>query len=444
MNAWQRSRAKRRKRSALTASLPKSKLSTLPVGNRRRLLPGVARDHNIARSGDTMAKPKAAAKTKKQSKPAPAKPAKAKAKKPAETASKSAKPAPKATKAVANKTASKPDGASKAAGVEKPILAVAEGAAKSRAKAAVSDSSTVAVAPVKAAVDDAGLAWMDATKGYQVALDGGKLVARNAAGKKLSSVPKEVRETDLFDQIESMRDWLVEHDKECIATVEQWMLRSLPVPRAVLQAVWEDPAWRKPLENAVVVALDAEGMHDFARAGLFRGVDPKKGVGIVDLDGETGWLDVELVAIPHPILIPDLDTWRELVTQLGVTQGIQQLHRETHAKRAGMTSGSVTDFRNGKFAMLLHALGKARSLGYKVRGGFASCKVLEGGVVCEARYWIGADSPDAETYTGDLSWVDHRERGLAIESVGPVAFSEGMRMASAIYAARVVEKAEES
>lgn len=398
-----------------------------------------------------MAKPKAAAKTKKQAKPAPAKPAKAakaKAKKPADTASKPVKPAAKATKAVANKPASKPDGASKAAGVEKPVVAAREGAAKSKAKAAISDgSATVAISPAKKAapalvVDETGLAWMDATKGYQVALDGGKLVARNAAGKKLSSVPKEVRDTDLVDQIETMRDWLVEHDKECINTVEQWMLRSLPVPRAALQAVWEDPSWRRPLENAVVVALDADGNHDFARAGLFRGVDPKKGVGIVDLDGETGWLDVELVAIPHPILIPDLDTWRELVTQLGVTQGIQQLHRETHAKRAGMTSSSVGDFRNGKFAMLLHALGKARALGYKVRGGFASCKVLENGAVAEARYWIGSDAPDAETYTGDLSWVDHRERGLAIDQVGPVAFSEGMRMASAIYAARVVEKPE--
>ena len=46
--------------------------------------------------------------------------------------------------------------------------------------------------------------------------------------------------------------------------------------------------------------------------------------------------------------------------------------------------------------------------------------------------------------SGQLSWVDSREKGLAIADVGPVAFSEGMRMASSIYAARVVEKKEEA
>jgi hypothetical protein len=230
-----------------------------------------------------------------------------------------------------------------------------------------------------------------------------------------------------------------------MAQVEQWMLRSLPVPRAVLEAVWEDPSWRKPLENAVVVAVKADGGHDLAKSGLFRGVDAKKGVGIVDIDGETGWLATERVAIPHPILIPELDGWRELVTQLGVTQGIAQLHRETHPKPSEVAAGtSIDKFEDGKFAMLMHAIGKARALGYKVRGGFATCQVLESGAVSEARFWIGADSPDSETYTGQLSWVDAKERGLKLTEVGPVAFSEGMRMAAAIYAARVVEKQEEA
>lgn len=74
-------------------------------------------------------------------------------------------------------------------------------------------AKTVAVATP--AVDASGLTWMVAGKGYQVALDDRKLVARNAAGKRLSSVPKEVKDGDLVDQIESMRDWLVEHDREC-------------------------------------------------------------------------------------------------------------------------------------------------------------------------------------------------------------------------------------
>ena len=296
--------------------------------------------------------------------------------------------------------------------------------------------------PLAASAPEQGLGWVDAGPNYQLTLDGGKLAARNAAGKRLGAVPKELREAEVAEQLEALRDWLAEHDRECIATVEQWMLRSLAVPRAVLEAVWDDPAWRRPLENTIVVAVAADGAHDHARAGLFRGVDRKKGVGVVDHDGETAWFATERVGIPHPILIPELDTWRELVTQLGVSQGIAQLHRETHVKSPALAAaGSTIDrFEGGRFEMLMHAFGKARALGYKVRGGHATCKAWDAGAVSEARFWIGSDAPDAETHTGPLSWVDGRERALRLADVGPVAFSEGMRMAAAIYAARAVDK----
>jgi hypothetical protein len=317
-------------------------------------------------------------------------------------------------------------------------------AAAKPARAAAKAAARATSGPVAASIDEAGLGWIDAGKGYALSLDAGRLVARNDRGKRLSSVPKDLREGDVADQLEALRDWLVEHDRECLATVDQWLLRSLPVPRAALERVWDDPAWRTPLENAVVIAVGADGKHDHGKAGLFRGVDPKKGIGVVDLDGETGWLDADRIAIPHPILIAELDGWRELVTQLGVAQGVSQLLRETYAKPPGLTAHAIDQFEGGKFAMLMHALGKARSLGFKVRGGFAVCKVWDGDAVTEARYWIGADSPDAETCTGSLSWVDHREHGIPVAAVGPVAFSEGMRMASAIYAARVVEKQDAS
>jgi hypothetical protein len=214
------------------------------------------------------------------------------------------------------------------------------------------------------------------------------------------------------------------------------MLRSLPVPRAVLQAVWADAAWRGRLENAVIAPVGADGAPDPARSGLFRGVDPRRGLGVVGLDGETTWLDGDRAAIPHPILIPELDAWRELIAQLGLAQGVPQLHRETYGKPAEAGERSIDRFAGARFAMLLHAAGRARSLGYKVRGGFATCQVWDGGVASEARYWIGADFPEAETRTGALSWVDERGRGLPIAGVGPVAFSEGMRMAAAIHAGR--------
>src|SRR5437868_4133162 len=150
------------------------------------------------------------------------------------------------------------------------------------------------------------LGWIDAGDGYALALEAGKLVARNAKGKRLSAVPSALRDSEAAEQLEALRDWLAEHERTCVAAVEQWLLRSLPVPRAVLEQVWDDPAWRAPLENTVVVAVDAAGRHDPGSAGLFRGVG-SRGIGVVDLEGETVWLAAEQIAIPHPILLPELD-----------------------------------------------------------------------------------------------------------------------------------------
>src|SRR3712207_8139580 len=48
------------------------------------------------------------------------------------------------------------------------------------------------------------------------------------------------------------------------------------------------------------------------------------------------------------------------------------------------------------------------------------------------------DYPEAETWTGDLRWTLANGTVLPLAEVGPVAWSEGMRMASAIHAGRVV------
>src|SRR5690348_17335684 len=174
----------------------------------------------------------------------------------------------KPTKPARGKTSGKPPSATaRAKKPAKPSSAAARG--KSAAKPAPARTAAAAAA----SVDEAGLGWIDAGKGYALTLDGGKLAARNDKGKRLSAVPKDLRDGEVADQLEGLRDWLAEHDRECVATVDQWLLRSLPVPRAVLEQVWDDPAWRRPLENAVVVAVGADGTHDHRKAGLFRGVD---------------------------------------------------------------------------------------------------------------------------------------------------------------------------
>lgn len=292
-----------------------------------------------------------------------------------------------------------------------------------------------------ASTDEVG--WIDAGNGYRLSLRDGKLVCKNAKGALLASVPKEVKGSDAAQQLSDVKDWLEAHDKQCIESVETWMLRSLPTPRAVLAAVWEDASFRAALENAVVAPV-RDGEVDTASAGFFRGVDEKKGIGVVNLDGETVWIDAETVVVPHPILLPELDELRALAGELSLKQGIAQLFRETFGKPANLepTKASVSEFKGGKFAMLMHALGVCKKHGFRVSGGSAICRVWQGGKVYEARFWIGSDDPTSESYTDELVFVDDRERPLKLVDVDAVAFSEGMRMASTIYGARAVEKQE--
>lgn len=331
-------------------------------------------------------------------------------------------------------------GVAKAAKRRTPTKAAKPGKAPKSKEARPAKASAPSVT-----IDEQGVSWIPAAAGYLVALVDKKLIARNPQGKTLASVPPTVTNSEAADQLLALRDWLGQHERQCLETVETWMLRSLPIPRPVLQSVWPDPAWRSQLENLVVVPV-TQGVLDLDAPGFFRGVDDKKGVGVVTLDGETSWLKAEQVAIPHPILLPELGELREMAAELKLTQNFAQLFRESFQRdaKAEPASTSVDAYANGKFAQLLHALGKAKSLGYPVRGGNACCPVYEGGQRVEARFWIGADSPEGETYTGDLCWVDGRQRTLALRDVGPVAYSEGVRMAAAIYAARVVENTEEA
>ena len=284
----------------------------------------------------------------------------------------------------------------------------------------------------------AELAWVDVGGGYALALEDSQLVCRNAKGSRLKSVPKELREGEAAQQLLALKEWLERHARECVETVETWMLRSLPIPRDVVASVWSDPAWQRPLRDAVVMPLDGEG-HGFT-SGLLRGVDPTRGIGAVTPDGETRWSAAKLLLIPHQIVIRELDDFREFAGELQVEQGIAQLYRETFAKSADPAGNSVSTFAGGRFAQLRHALGRCRTLGFKVSGGFALTRVWEGGRMIEPRFWVGSDAPEAEAETGDLIWVDAASRQLVLSEVGAVAYSEGVRMASLIYAARVVEE----
>jgi hypothetical protein len=283
--------------------------------------------------------------------------------------------------------------------------------------------------------------FLAAEKGYALGVEGGKLVCINPKGQRIGSVPKELKESEVAEQLAALVDWLAHHERAAVEWAEGWMLRSLPLPAATLAGVWPDTAYQAALMHLVVAPVRDGGV-DLDAAGMLRGAEAARGVGVVDRDGETAWLDAERIAVPHPIVLDALDDWRALAVELGAAQGTQQLFREVFGKPADLDAGAtaIERFSGGKFKQLNHAIGTAKTLGFRVSGGSATCRVLEGGATTEARLWIGDEDPMSESETGSLVWVDAEQAQLELGRVGPIAFSEGMRMASAIYAKRVIEE----
>jgi hypothetical protein len=81
------------------------------------------------------------------------------------------------------------------------------------------------------------VAWLDTAGGYQVALESGVVACRNAAGRRLKSVPSTLREDPVVVGLRQLTEWLARHDATCRAEVETWLVRSLPVPATLLRSV---------------------------------------------------------------------------------------------------------------------------------------------------------------------------------------------------------------
>ncbi|MFD3918412.1 DUF4132 domain-containing protein [Streptomyces sp. NPDC058595] len=286
------------------------------------------------------------------------------------------------------------------------------------------------------------MGWLSAGEGYEVALVEGRVTARStsgrAAGRQLKTLPKGVKTHPEVDRLRKLAEWLDRHATDCVARVDGWMVSSLPVPTGLLARVWPDEAWRAGLRDMVVMG---EGPDE---VGFLRDAGGSGELRVVDPDGETIRLSPETVTLPHPVLLPDLDDLREFAAELGLTQGVEQIHRATWRKPADLArkATSVSDFAGGTFDSRFGLAARATSLGYRVSGGYATCRVREAGTITEASVWIGEPYWYGESETGDLTWSVVDGRSLRLPEVGPVAWSEGMRMAAALYAGRTVRQGE--
>jgi hypothetical protein len=265
--------------------------------------------------------------------------------------------------------------------------------------------------------------WVDAGGGYAVAIDpAGTVLCRNAKGALQRAVPAAVRKSPAGQQAVLAGDWLAWHTRDCLATVERWLVRSLPVPAGVVAGVWADPAWRAALRNAVVVVAD--------RCGLLREADPARGVALLDPTGTTTWHAGGTLLVPHPVLLPEPAAFRKLLSELGDRQEVAQLYRDVFTRPSGAPGWWYDAFAGVEVERLSTLTSVSTRLGYQVRQGWATCRVWEGGRRIEAQFLLGEGDPAASAETGSIIWRVGRGELLRLGDVGPIAWSEGVRMAA--------------
>ncbi|EKX64934.1 DUF4132 domain-containing protein [Streptomyces ipomoeae] len=288
------------------------------------------------------------------------------------------------------------------------------------------------------------MGWLAAGDGYEVALVEGRVAARatsgRAAGRQLKSLPKALKDHPEVDRLRRFAQWLDRHATACVAQVDSWMVSSLPVPTGLLARVWPDEAWQSALRDLAVVGDDPD------EVGFLRGATDSGELRIVNLDGETVRLSPRTVTLPHPVLLPDLDDLREFAAELGIVQRVEQIHRAIWRRPDDLDAKAteVREFAGGSFRSRFALAARASSLGYRVAGGYATARVRDGGRTVEASVWIGEPYWEDETKTGALTWHDQDGRAIPLREVGPVAWSEGMRMAAALYAGRVIEEGKDA
>lgn len=274
------------------------------------------------------------------------------------------------------------------------------------------------------------MGWLSVGDSYEISLVDGKVAARStgprAAGRPLKTLPKALRDDPEVDRLRQLAQWLDRHTAECLARVGAWVVSSLPVPTGLLARVWPDPAWREALRDLVVLGEDP------AVPGFLRDVTDSGDLRVVNLDGDTVRLSPASATLPHPVRLPGLADLREFADELGINQRIEQLHRGTWGRPADLRDRdtTITEFRGTKVPNRLGA--RAATLGFLVSGSQIRCRVWEAGRTVDAVMWFDEDYWDPKATLGALSWSVVDGPTLRLTEVGPVAWSEGMRMATAL------------
>lgn len=94
----------------------------------------------------------------------------------------------------------------------------------------------------------------------------------------------------------------------------------------------------------------------------------------------------------------------------------------------------VTEFAGAEYRSWFHLSARATSLGYRISGSRVVDRIRDAGRVFTASVGMSDPYTEEKAWTGGLSW-SHGDGywSLPLHEVGPVAYSEGMRMAAALH-----------
>ncbi|UBU18323.1 DUF4132 domain-containing protein [Nonomuraea gerenzanensis] len=265
------------------------------------------------------------------------------------------------------------------------------------------------------------MGWITIATGHELTVGQTRrpvLACRTAAGHTLAKVPAGVKKDPAAVRLIALCDRLAEHARAVHDRVESWMVRSLPVPAEVFAAVWDDPVWRETLTGLVVAPITG-GRPDLGRCTLLR---------------EGTWTGADAFAIPHPLLLGEheLALWRAR----HLTQAVEQVHREVWTRPASMDrTHGVIDTLHAQYESGAAFERRVHELGGRIRGD-------------RARFTVHAPEPLGIEL--DLDWSGPMSPAYLMSltftaggrEIGDIAWSEGVRILAALYAARTLDEAE--
>lgn len=289
-------------------------------------------------------------------------------------------------------------------------------------------------------------------EGYRLLVEpkeggGDEVVVIDPKGKRLKSVPAKVKKSDSYQTMMRGRKDDRLRPRRARFAIENRMVAGLPFTAEEMAWLSQDLAYGPHLRGLIFAP---EGQSE-ASMGVIVRFDEQRGLGLVPLDYDSRWVPFSEGLIPHPIRMPSLSDWQDLIIDLGLEQPIPQVFRELrrvqHAERRLKESSLLAGGETRSAAAIERLLMEA---GWTVKRGLArrklSARVDARPAQVEAWFDYGEFyTPDEPTFLGNFGFADvATKRRLTFEEVPEIIVSEAIRSLETCAAQAGAKKAEEN